>query len=110
MADVQEVINENENVDSGEKKAAEKKIVEVDVDKDDESEEKPKENGKAENGDAKETNGDAVEVTTTKRKSEAGDAPDGTPAEGATPEKKAKISAEEKETEESTNGESEVAA
>lgn len=54
---------------------------------------------------------DATEVTTTKRKSEAGDAPDGTPAEGATPEKKAKISAEKEETEESTNGESnEVAA
>lgn len=54
---------------------------------------------------------DATEVTATKRKSGAGDAPDGTPAEGATPEKKPKISTEEKETEsESRNGESEVAA
>jgi len=108
MADVQEVVNDVEKV---EEKKAEKKVVEVDVEKDDESEEKPKENGKAENGDAKETNGDATEVTTTKRKSEAGDAPDGTQAEGATPEKKAKISADKEETEESTNGESnEVAA
>lgn len=51
---------------------------------------------------------ESTEVTTaTKRKSGAGDAPDGTPAEGATPEKKAKISNEEKD---STNGESEVAS
>lgn len=51
---------------------------------------------------------DAKEVSTaTKRKSGAGDVPDGTPAEGTTPEKKAKIS-EKTEEKESTNGESEV--
>lgn len=45
------------DVENVEEKKTEKKVVEVDVEKDEESEEKPKENGKAENGDAKETNG-----------------------------------------------------
>lgn len=34
---------------------------------------------------------DAVDACPVKRKSAAGDAPDGTPAEGASPEKKAKL-------------------
>lgn len=54
------------------------------------------------------TDSDSTEVTAAaKRKSGAGDATDSAPSEGVTPEKKAKISTEEKE---STNGESEVAS
>ncbi|PSN51569.1 hypothetical protein C0J52_09494 [Blattella germanica] len=50
----------------------------------------------------------SVEVSATKRKSEGGDAPDGTPAEGASPEKKAKL--DEKTAEAEANGEAEAVA
>ncbi|KAJ9585812.1 hypothetical protein L9F63_002403 [Diploptera punctata] len=106
-------------VGTPEKKEVEKKVVEV-VDEDSKASEngdleiKPKENGtgdekdddsnekveSAENGDSI----DSVEVTATKRKSEGGDAPEGTPAEGASPEKKAKLDEAE------ANGEAEAVA
>ncbi|KAK6636829.1 hypothetical protein RUM43_010492 [Polyplax serrata] len=96
-------------------KEPEKKVVDVEEEKTDskkEKESKPKENGKSETNEKSEpeTNGnsDSTEVTAAaKRKSGAGDATDSAPSEGVTPEKKAKISTEEKE---STNGESEVAS
>lgn len=53
---------------------------------------------------------DSVEVSATKRKSE-GDVPDGTPAEGASPEKKAKLEEKPADAEsKAANGETEAVA
>lgn len=54
---------------------------------------------------------DSVEVSATKRKSDGGDIPDGTPAEGASPEKKAKLEDKPAEAEsKAANGEPEAVA
>nr|CAD7576083.1 unnamed protein product [Timema californicum] len=111
------------------KKVVEKKVVEKNVEEVDEDSkasengdlDKPKENGTSDEKDSSEDskdkdaesneNGDSTESCPVKRKSGAGDAPDGTPTEGASPEKKAKLeekpAAEEKA---EANGKEEVAA
>ncbi|RZB40896.1 hypothetical protein BDFB_004528 [Asbolus verrucosus] len=68
-----------------------------------------KENGKGDEGDDKfaAAEDDTEKVCSIKRKSAGGDAPDETPAEGATPEKKAKLG---ETAEAESNGEAEVAA
>lgn len=53
---------------------------------------------------------DAADVCPVKRKSAAGDAPDGTPAEGASPEKKAKLDEKSEVTTESNGEEAKAAA
>nr|CAD7401861.1 unnamed protein product [Timema cristinae] len=105
------------------KKVVEKKVVE-EVDEDSKASEngdldKPKENGTSDEKDSSEDskdkdaesneNGDSTESCPVKRKSGAGDAPDGTPTEGASPEKKAKLE-EKPEEKTEANGKEEVAA
>nr|CAD7454909.1 unnamed protein product [Timema tahoe] len=107
-----------------EKKVVEKKVEEVDEDSkasENGDLDKPKENGTSDEKDSSEDskdkdaesneNGDSTESCPVKRKSGAGDAPDGTLTEGASPEKKAKLeekpAAEEKA---EANGKEEVAA
>lgn len=53
---------------------------------------------------------DAVDACPVKRKSAAGDAPEGTPAEGASPEKKAKLDEKAEPTTESNGEEAKAAA
>ncbi|PNF16137.1 hypothetical protein B7P43_G03296 [Cryptotermes secundus] len=127
MADTVADTKEAPVVGTPEKKEVEKKVDVVDEDSkasENGDVEKPKENGttddkesaedskdkeveSAENGDST----DSVEVSATKRKSGGGDAPEGTPAEGASPEKKAKLEEKPAEAEaKATNGEPEAVA
>lgn len=53
---------------------------------------------------------DAADVCPVKRKSTAGDAPEGTPAEGASPEKKAKLDDKPEAVTESNGEEAKAAA
>ncbi|XP_069696592.1 brain acid soluble protein 1-like isoform X1 [Periplaneta americana] len=119
-------IVETTTVGTPEKKEVDKKVEVVDEDSkasENGDAEKPKENGNdnsysaedskdkevesAENGDST----DSVEVSATKRKSEGGDAPEGTPAEGASPEKKAKLEEKPADAEaKAANGEAEAVA
>lgn len=107
-------IDYRESVTSQEKEVEKVEATDEDSKASENGDSKLKENGdKVDDEDSKDgENGDSVdsvEACTIKRKSTGGgDAPDGTPAEGVSPEKKAKLSDDKPETE--SNGEEAKAA